>query len=128
MLASLSGLTDPLPVEFVREFQAGTAHRPVPEDFFEKAVQESLKAPARVWRDVFANLLGDDDSAELPRLAAPTLLIWGERDAIFSRAGHDALASAIPGVQVEIYRDTGHCPNWERPEQVAANLAEFLRS
>ena len=126
--ASLSGLTDPLPIEFVREFQAGTAHLPVPQAFFERAVRESLKAPARVWRDVFEDLLGYDDSAELSRLVAPTLLIWGERDAIFSRPEHDALAAAIPGVRVEVYRDTGHCPNWERPERVAASLEAFLRA
>jgi pimeloyl-ACP methyl ester carboxylesterase len=125
--ASLADLADPLPVGFVRDFQAGTAYAPIPEDFFERAVEESLKAPARVWRDVFDDLLRYDDARELARLEAPTLLIWGERDAIFSRAGHDALAAAIPGVRVEIYPETGHCPNWERPEQVATSLGAFLK-
>jgi non-heme chloroperoxidase len=125
--ASLADLADPLPVEFVRSFQSGTLHVPVPETFFEGVVGESRKAPARVWRDVFDNLLLYNDAADLPRLAAKTLLIWGERDALFSRADHDALAAAIPGVRVEVYRDTGHCPNWERPEKVAASLDAFLR-
>jgi non-heme chloroperoxidase len=124
--ASLANLEDPLPVEFVRDFQSGTAYVPLPENFFERAVEESLKAPARVWRDVFENLLRYDDAGELACLEAPTLLIWGDRDAIFARAEHDALASAIPGVRVEVYRDTGHCPNWERPERVAASLEAFL--
>ncbi|MET0620897.1 MAG: alpha/beta hydrolase [Thermoanaerobaculia bacterium] len=124
--ASLADLVDPLPLKFVRDFQSGTAHVPLPETFFERIVQESFKAPARVWRDVFEDLLRYDDAADLSRLAAPTLLIWGERDALFSRAGHDALAAAIPGVRVEVYRDTGHCPNWERPERVAASLEAFL--
>jgi pimeloyl-ACP methyl ester carboxylesterase len=125
--ASLAALADPLPLGFVREFQAGTAYLPVPQAFFDRAVEESLKAPARVWRDSFDNLLRYEDAADLTRIAAPTLLIWGERDAIFSRPEHVALASAIPGVRVEIYRETGHCPNWERPEKVAESLGAFLR-
>jgi pimeloyl-ACP methyl ester carboxylesterase len=104
-----------------------TGPRPLPEAFFERVVEESSKAPVRVWRDVFENLLRYDDAAKLPRMKVPTLLIWGEDDALFSRTDHDALAAAIPGVRVEVYRDTGHCPNWERPEQVAASLDAFLR-
>ena len=41
-------LADPLPLEFVREFQASALHIPVPEQFFAGIVNESLKAPARV--------------------------------------------------------------------------------
>jgi hypothetical protein len=26
-----------------------------------------------------------------------------------------------------IYEETGHCPNWERPEQVAADIAALLQ-
>jgi hypothetical protein len=25
-----------------------------------------------------------------------------------------------------IYDETGHCPNWERPEDVAAHIAAFV--
>jgi non-heme chloroperoxidase len=33
---------------------------------------------------------------------------------------------AIRGARLTIYPETGHCPNWERPEQVAADLQAFL--
>jgi hypothetical protein len=52
----VEGLDDPIPVEFVREFQASTIHVPVPGAFFERLVVESSKAPARVWRDSFRKL------------------------------------------------------------------------
>ena len=128
VLASLANLTDPLPREFVRDFQAGTAHVPLPEPFFDRIVEESEKAPARVWLATLENLLVYEDAASLRRLPAPTLLLRGEHDALFSRAEHDALAEAIPGARVETYLDTGHCPNWERPERVAASLEAFLRT
>ena len=127
VLRGLADLADPLPREFVRDFQAGTAHVPLPEEFFDRLVEESEKAPARVWLAVLENLLRYDDAADLGLLRAPTLLLCGDRDALFARPEHDALAAAIPGVRVEVYRDTGHCPNWERPEKVAASLDAFLR-
>ena len=44
-------LEDPVPPEFVREFQESTIYYPVPEEFLETVVSESLKLPARVWRE-----------------------------------------------------------------------------
>jgi pimeloyl-ACP methyl ester carboxylesterase len=121
------GLEDPLPPEFVREFQASTIHVPVPETFFEGLVAESLKAPARIWRDAFDGLLASDDAADLARIAAPTLLLWGVHDALFAgEEGQDRLAAAIPGAKLIVYPDMGHSPNWERPERVAADLEVFL--
>ena len=55
--ASLRELPDPIPVEFAREFQASTAHRPLPPDFFERLVAESLKLPAHLWRLAIDRLL-----------------------------------------------------------------------
>jgi pimeloyl-ACP methyl ester carboxylesterase len=119
-------LEDPLPVEFVREFQASTLHLPVPEPFFERLVAESLKAPARVWRSAFDNLLASDDADQLGRVAAPTLIIWGEHDGLFPREEQPLLAAAIPQARLTVYPETGHSPNWERPERVAADLEAFL--
>lgn len=124
---SIRDLADPLPEGFARDFQAGTAHRPLPATFFDRIVAESLKAPARVWRDVFDRLLTYDDGDRLDRIAARTLILWGEKDAIFPRGDQDRLRESIPGARLEIYPETGHCPNWEWPERVADDLAGFLR-
>lgn len=47
---ALRDLPDPIPAEFARDFQASTAHRPLPAEFFERIVAESLKLPPRLWR------------------------------------------------------------------------------
>ena len=47
---SLRNLPDPIPVEFARAFQRSTAYRPLPPDFFERIIAESLKLPPRLWR------------------------------------------------------------------------------
>ena len=124
--AAMADLPDPVPKEFAREFQAGTAHAPVPHAFFNRIVTESLKLPSRLWREVFDGILAYDDQHEIARLAAATLLIWGDRDALFPRAHQDALTAAIKGSRLTIYQDIGHCPNWECPERVAADLVAFL--
>jgi non-heme chloroperoxidase len=124
--ATMRELADPVPVAFAREFQASTAHVPLPPEFFERIVTESLKAPARVWREAFEGLLAFDDAGQLGGIAAPTLLLWGERDELFSRDDQHRLAAAIPNARLEIYPETGHCPNWERPTEVAADLAAFV--
>jgi hypothetical protein len=42
------------------------------------------------------------------------------------REEEDQLAVAIPGARVVVYPATGHSPNWERPERVAADLDAFI--
>jgi hypothetical protein len=69
--ASVRDLADPVPTEFARGFQASTAYVPLPEDFLEGIVAESLKLPARLWREVFDGLLAFDDAEQLGRIAAP---------------------------------------------------------
>ena len=119
-------LTDPVPEAFVREFQASTIHVPVPGPFFERAVAESLKLPARVWQAVADGFCAFDDAADLGRIAAPTLILWGERDAYFPGEEQKRLAGAIPGARLTVYADTGHGPHYERPDRVAADLEAFL--
>jgi len=75
---------------------------------------------------VLDNLLAYDDAEQLSKIATPTLLIWGEHDALFPRGDQDRLVAAIGGASLIVYPETGHCPNWERPERVAADLQTFL--
>jgi pimeloyl-ACP methyl ester carboxylesterase len=124
---AVRSLEDPVPVQFARELQGGAAHVALPEPFFERLVAESLKVPARVWRSVLDGLMAFDDTADLGRIAAPTLLIWGEWDRFLPREEEDHLAVAIPGASVIVYPATGHSPNWERPERVAGDLDAFMR-
>lgn len=123
---SLSNLEDPVPLEFARDFQSSTAFVPLPEAFFDRILAESLKLPARLWRQVLDGIVAYDDAEQVPKIAVPTLLLWGERDAIFPREDQDHLVAAIPGARLEVYRETGHCPNWERPELVAGDIQAFM--
>lgn len=123
----VSALDDPIDVDFVREFQASTLAAPVPARFFDQLVTESLKAPARVWREAFDGLRRSDLRGELARIEAPTLLVWGDHDALIPRSEQEHLLAALPAARLEVYAGAGHSPNWEQPERVAADIAAFTR-
>jgi pimeloyl-ACP methyl ester carboxylesterase len=93
--------------------------------FLDTVVAESLKVPARVWRAAFAGFLEDDCLNDLGKISAPTLLLWGTRDALCSRGDEDALLQAIPGSRLVAYEGAGHALHWEEPERFAADVAAF---
>jgi non-heme chloroperoxidase len=126
--SALRDLPDPIPIEFAREFQASTAYLPLPPEFFNRIVAESLKLPARLWLQLIDGLLKYDDTAQLRNIESPTLLIWGDHDALFSREDQDRFLASCPQARLTVYEETGHCPNWERPERVAADIAAFVQS
>lgn len=63
--------------------------------------------------------------ARLPRIVAPTLVLWGRGDRIYPVQSAHRLAREIPGAKLEIM-DTGHVPHEERPREFLALLTEFL--
>src|SRR5690606_4447119 len=120
-------LVDPVPVEFIREFQASTAFPPLAPESLDRHVAESARLPARVWRDALAGLLAADLRGELHRIRLPTLIVWGDRDALFPQADQEALAAGIPDAKLVVYQETGHAPHWERPARFVRDLAQFMQ-
>jgi non-heme chloroperoxidase len=119
-------LDDPVPEDFARAFQSSTVYLPLPGPFFEQIIAESMKLPARLWRETLDSLMAYADIGRLGEIATPTLLLWGEHDALFPRPDQERLATEIGGARLETYLETGHCPNWERPERVAADITAHI--
>jgi non-heme chloroperoxidase len=123
----LAALEDPISPEFVREFQESTIHHPVPEEFLSTVISQSLKVPARVWRDYWEGVaLTLDDTSRLGEIDVPTLILWGEHDAFLQREEQERRAAAMPDATLKVYPDTGHALAWERPEWVVRDLEEFI--
>jgi len=118
-------LDDPVPAEFAREFQLSTIHHPVPDEFLEGAVAESLKVPARVWREALDGLLAVDYTDRLGELRMPALLLWGDHDEMFPRPGQEVLGAGLPNATSRIYPGTGHALHWERPLDFVSDLEKF---
>ena len=123
--SAVSKLRDPVDPTLAREFQESTLARPIAAASLDAFVGESLKVPARVWRATFAEFLEADFSNELGAITAPTLIVWGDRDAIFLRDDQMTLQDSIRGSRLVIYRGAGHAFHWEEPARFASDLVEF---
>jgi pimeloyl-ACP methyl ester carboxylesterase len=123
---SIAPLADPVPHALARQFQLDTIAGPVAPGLIEMATAESLRVPATVWRAAFAGLLDDEVSAELHRVAAPVLLVWGEADAFVPPADTRRLQRTLPDVKLASWPGIGHAVHWERPERFARELTRWV--
>lgn len=119
-----STIADPVPEHMVREFQESPLLSP---ERLEVVVGESLKPPARVYRQAWQTLLENDHSSRLGEIQAPALIVWGDQDPLCPRAEQDALLAAIPSSELIVYPGGGHNLHWEEPERFAADLTAFCR-
>jgi pimeloyl-ACP methyl ester carboxylesterase len=101
---------------------------PVDADFIRRQRQDSAAIPLRVWLAVLDQGLGNpaDLQRTLPRLQAPTLLIWGSADPIMEPEVRTTLRQALPHAEVKIFQGLGHNPFWEDPRACAAVINTFL--
>src|SRR4051794_36411866 len=119
-----------------------------PEAFLKPYTPETAAVKLGTWIGATKALLATDNRTRLPALAVPTLVIWGTQDSIFLAEPDQAeikavLAAAakqhgtksfwkqyglkplpVSGVQED---DIGHNTQWGAPEQVAGDLAAFIR-
>lgn len=122
----VAGLADPIDAELARSLVADTTGPRLPASFGDEMVEEALKVPARVWQQTFDALLEYDDTDELPRIEAPTLLVWGDADDLVGREVQDDLVSSMSRAELAVYAGVGHSPHWEDPARVAADVASFV--
>jgi len=64
--------------------------------------------------------------AELARVKAPTLILWGRADKVIPVAQASELAAAVPGAKLIIYDDVGHAPQEEASARSIADVRAFL--
>jgi pimeloyl-ACP methyl ester carboxylesterase len=65
-------------------------------------------------------------SRRIHRIAAPTLIVWGNADGIIAPLYADEFAKRIAGAAVEVIDQAGHLPQLEQEERVVAAIGKFL--
>ena len=120
MLAAPAGESDPTlsglfagepPAEFLPLLQEMAA------DVRRESIQTALRAMAAA-----------DQRELLPRIAVPTLLIWGELDVRSPLSVAREFEDAIRGAKLVVLAGAGHMSNLERPEQFNVIVREFCRA
>jgi len=123
---AVSSLADPIDPEFVRAFQESTIARELPPAFLATVVAESFKVPARVWRAALRGQMDCNNQHLRWRIACPTMLVWGDSDALIPRREQEALTQQIPQAMVRMFPAVGHAVHWEAPEGFAQLMARFV--
>jgi pimeloyl-ACP methyl ester carboxylesterase len=79
-------------------------------------------------RDTIADLdiQTGERSADVPRVDAPTLVLWGSDDVVIPPEHGERFASEIPGAELVVYDGVGHIPMEEAPTRTAADARAFL--
>ncbi|MGY1730912.1 alpha/beta fold hydrolase [Geodermatophilus sp. SYSU D01045] len=78
--------------------------------------------PAGVARQLAAILASPDRTADLARVAVPTLVVHGEHDALVNVSGGRATAAAIPGAELLVVDGMGH----DLPREVWPQLVDRI--
>jgi pimeloyl-ACP methyl ester carboxylesterase len=63
----------------------------------------------------------------LPRIAVPTLALWGASDGVVKPAYGRAYSALIPGARFEVIEGAGHHPEIEQSVAFAERVVAFLR-
>ena len=92
----ISGLEDAIDPGFAQSFVVDTSSSEVAPEMLCQLVDELLKVPARVWREMFTGLLHYDDLDELGHITPSALLIWGDADPLVGLPMQEELAARIP--------------------------------
>ena len=94
------------------------------------ALLEEMAAAVRPasMRTALGVMAEADQRNLLPRIAVPTLLIWGELDARSPLTVARQFEEAIPDAKLVVIPGAGHVSNLERPEAFTDAVREFCRA
>lgn len=96
-------------------------------DFLPILALDAARAGPRSLYAATLELLRDDVSDLLSWVGCPTLLVWGERDVLITRAMGERLAGAIPGARLVVIPGAGHNVMYDRAAEFNAVVLPFLR-
>ncbi|MGB7737846.1 MAG: alpha/beta hydrolase [Steroidobacteraceae bacterium] len=125
--SAILALRDPLDPESPFMIAWYTSTAPVDAEFLRRQRRDAAAIPVRVWLAILDQGLNLRDlQADLQRIRAPTLLIWGGKDNLFGARDRCSLRAALPQAEVRLFDDLGHNAYWEDPRAVASVINPFL--
>lgn len=83
--------------------------------FYEKALKE-------IKPDFFSL------EKQLPKIKAPTLILWGDQDRIFDISSVPVFEKGLKNHKTVIIKDCGHAPQAEKPKETAAYYLDFIKN
>lgn len=127
-----SGAANPLvvrsPQDFQRLLQFVFVEPPYLPESLKQYLAEQSMANAAHYDQVFQQLVERyiPLEPELPKIQAPTLLLWGRQDRVLDVSSIDVMQPLLAKPSVVIMDNVGHAPMLERPEESARLYRRFL--
>ena len=85
------------------------------------------RAASGVMRSTLVQIVGEDLTDYLKRIAAPTLLIWGSEDHDAPLSSGETMAKLIPGAELVVLEGGGHFAYAEQFSKFRLHMNRFLR-
>ena len=85
------------------------------------------RAASGVMRSTLVNIVGEDLTDHLKRIAAPTILIWGSEDHDAPLSSGETMARLIPGAELVVLQGGGHFAYAEQFSKFRLHMNRFLR-
>lgn len=84
-------------------------------------------AEAGALSQTFINTMNEKNWKEdPPKIAVPTLILWGQNDTTTPVEDGKRLCAVIPGARFESLPGRGHSPHIESPDDIARAIADFV--
>jgi pimeloyl-ACP methyl ester carboxylesterase len=77
-------------------------------------------------RETMKNLITFDLVPELPKIAIPTLILWGSKDVATPLSDGKLINQAISGSKLVVFDGVGHSPHRVEPRRVADEIAAWI--
>jgi pimeloyl-ACP methyl ester carboxylesterase len=92
-----------------------------------RRVQSSDYASAGPLRPTLVRVITEDLTSLLPRVAAPTLLVWGAEDRAVPVAAGQVMARLMPAAQLAVFENAGHFAYLDQFDRFRLLVRRFLR-
>lgn len=125
---ALMGKLDLDPQEATRLFVENALSASPPDGLVDEIVAYRTANPpdGAGWYAQASAGAAHDALARLGDIRVPTLVIHGTADNVVDAGNAPLIADAIPGARLELLEGVGHLLPWERPDEFAALVEEFL--
>jgi 3-oxoadipate enol-lactonase len=84
-----------------------------------------LRMPAEAYISAASAVRDGDTTADLGRIACPTLVLVGDQDVSTPPSAAEALKAGIPGAKLVVIENAAHIPTVERPDAVTSAMISF---
>ncbi|HET7784464.1 MAG TPA: alpha/beta hydrolase [Myxococcales bacterium] len=126
VLASLLSRLDPGPMAAKTLRDAYGDPGKVTPELIERYRKLALREGNRRAFMARAALRGENRSADIGKVRAPTLILWGAEDRLIPVAHAYRFEHAIPSARLIVYQGAGHVPMEEIGERTALDVEAFL--